>query len=152
MGIKLSKIINADHKVIESQLEPELAYEAMVILRSSITDEDLSKEMEKIKGAVTQRRGKIVSIENMGRKKLAYDVKKEKRGVFVLIHFKGDQKTAFEVQRAFKLNEMIIRYMTVRIKLEDLHEKLAGGDSVSPLPQGNSESEQVGGGEVKEDG
>jgi len=141
--MKLSKVnseVNSDEKVAGIQG----AYEAIIILRSSIADEDISKAMEKIKGAVAQKHGDIVRMENMGRKKLAYDVKKEKRGVFILIHFTGDRQSVFDIQRVFKLDEMIIKYMTVKITLQDLQSRLTIEQGTAPpLAEGSAGSEEV---------
>ena len=126
-------------KVIEKVVNAPVTYETILILRASLTDEDVVKAIEKIQGSVVQKSGEIIKIENMGRKRLAYDVKKEKRGVFILVHFKGNQTTVFEVQRLFEFDEMIIKYITVKVKLQDLKSNPEGEDSTVSVPQENSQ-------------
>lgn len=137
----MSIISTDDQKVMDK----EVIYETIVILKSSITDEEVAKEIEKIKTAVSQKSGELLRIEDMGKKRLAYDVKKEKRGIFILLHFKGNRNTVFEVQRLFQLNEMIIKYITVKTTLSALQSKLAGGEAASS-------DANASGGEIKEDG
>jgi small subunit ribosomal protein S6 len=96
-------------------------YETIIILKSSIADEDVSKEIDKAKGVILQKYGEVVSVENMGRKKLAYEVRKERRGVYILIHFRGDRNTVADLQRVCRFNETIIKFMIVKIKEQDLN-------------------------------
>ena len=109
-------MISSDKRMVDKRI----GYETIVILKSSVTDEEVLKTIDKMKDALVQKSGEVIRIENMGRKRLAYDVKKEKRGVFILIHFTGCSKTVFEIQRIFKLDEMVIKYMTVKMKMQDL--------------------------------
>ena len=61
-------------------------YESIFILKPSISDEDVQKTIVKMEGIVKQG-AEILATENWGKKKLAYEVAKEKRGVYVLLRF-----------------------------------------------------------------
>ena len=56
------------------------AYETIFIVKSSLADEEIAKVMEKIKGVVLRGGGEVAVMENWGKKKLAYEVRKEKKG------------------------------------------------------------------------
>jgi small subunit ribosomal protein S6 len=79
-------------------------------------DEEAVKVVDKVKAAVEKGSGEIVLVENMGRKKLAYEVKKEKKGLYFLIHFKGKGGMVADLQRICRLDESVIKFMTVRVK------------------------------------
>ncbi len=98
----------------------KVLYETIFVLKSSISDEEASKEVDKLKAILQREGGEIIRTENMGRKKLAYEVRKEKRGIYTLMHYNGGQNTVFELQRACRLNEAIIKFMTVKIAPKDL--------------------------------
>ncbi len=70
----------------------------------------------------------------MGRKKLAYEVRKEKRGVYILMHFKGGSVS--ELQRACRINEAVIKFMTVKISPKDLNPPSETRDA-APLVKGS---------------
>ncbi len=104
----------------KTDLKRKTLYEAIVILKPSLPDEDLLKEIDKAKVSVERWGGEIVLFENMGKKKLAYEIRKEKKGVYLLIHFNGAQNTVFEFERMCRLNEAIIKFMTIKINPNDL--------------------------------
>jgi small subunit ribosomal protein S6 len=56
----------------------------------------------------------------MGKKKLAYEVRKEKKGIYLMIRFSGGQNTVLEFQRSCRLNETIMKFMTIKITEKDL--------------------------------
>lgn len=96
------------------------AYETIFILKSSLTDEETAGHVDKIKDVIQRAGGEVVALENWGKKKLAYEVRKEKRGTYCIAHFKGTGTTVFELSRTCRLNESVIQSMTVKISPEKL--------------------------------
>ena len=94
---------------------PSRTYETVVVLNASLANEDVEKAIDKIKAMIDRNGGEVLFVENMGRRKLAYEVTKEKRGIYILVQFKGVSATVSGTQRAFKLDPAIIRFMTVKI-------------------------------------
>ncbi len=102
-------------KIKESVLESKRLYEIIFIIRSTIADDAVLKTIDKVKATVERGSGEIVLVENMGRKKMAYEVQKEKKGVYILMHFKGKGSMVFDVERTCRLEESIIKFITVKL-------------------------------------
>jgi small subunit ribosomal protein S6 len=64
-------------------------YETIFILDPDLEDEKTQSTVEKVKGIITQSSGEILKVEDWGKRKLAYDVRKKPRGHYILIHFSG---------------------------------------------------------------
>jgi small subunit ribosomal protein S6 len=86
-------------------------------------DEEVAKITEKIKGVIEQGGGKIQKIENWGKKKLAYEVQKEKKGTYVFFFFQSDGKVIRELERTYSLDDAIMKYITVRLDKKDLAQR-----------------------------
>lgn len=95
-------------------------YESIIILKPTLSDEEVAESLEKIKGIIEEAGGEIVSSDNWGKKKLAYEVKKERRGIYVVQHFKAKSATIVVLEQHLRFSEAIIKYMTIRIEAEDL--------------------------------
>ena len=96
------------------------AYETIFIVKPSLTDEEIAKVIEKIKGIIQRGAGEVVVLENWGKKKLAYEVRKEKKGTYIIAHFKGSGTTVSELERNYRLDESIIKFITIKIEPEKL--------------------------------
>jgi len=107
-------------EVKKVDLETKQRYEIIFIIKSTIADEEVSKIIDKVRSAIERGGGEIEWVENMGRKKLAYEVKKEKKGVYMLIHFKGKGNIVFDVERTCRLEETIIKFMTIKLNPLDV--------------------------------
>lgn len=93
-------------------------FENIYILKGSLTEEQALKEIENIKQYFTDV--KIFEKENdingyLGLKRLAYPVKGEETGYYFVTYFEGTVDNVFELERQFKLDENIIKWVTVRI-------------------------------------
>src|SRR3989338_655786 len=104
------------------------AYETIFIVKSSLVDEEIAKVMEKIKGVVLRGGGEVAVMENWGKKKLAYEVRKEKKGAYIIAHFKGTGATVSEMERNYRLDESIIKFITLKIEPEKLGKTLPPRD------------------------
>ncbi|MBI3804482.1 MAG: 30S ribosomal protein S6 [Nitrospirae bacterium] len=95
-------------------------YETIFIAKPNLSDEEVGKMMEKIKGVIQKAGGELVVMENWGKKKLAYEVHKEKKGTYIIAHFKGAGPTLTELERTYRLDESIIKFITLKIPLDKL--------------------------------
>jgi len=93
-------------------------YEVMFIVRPDQTDEDMDKLIAGIEGTVTGAGGTVRSTEKLGRRKLAYLVKKFSDGLYVLMTIEADGKLVAEVERRLRVLEPVIKFITVRMDLE----------------------------------
>lgn len=88
-------------------------YETIVII-----DPDLSKEaeapiLERVNDLIPQLNGKLIETDDWGIKKLAYDIKKKNRGHYVRLDFCGDGALVQEMERFFKIDDKVMKFMTV---------------------------------------
>jgi small subunit ribosomal protein S6 len=91
-------------------------YESLFILRPSLADDDLQKTLEKVKSTVEKAGGTIERLENWGKKKLAYEIKGEKKGVYVQLQFKGNGTAVSEVERLFRLEDAVMKFLTIKLE------------------------------------
>lgn len=104
------------------------AYETIFIIKPSLTDEEISKVIEKTKGIIQRGGGEVVVAENWGKKKLAYEVRKEKKGTYIIVHFKGTGATVSELERNYRLDESVIKFITLKIEPDKLGKTLPARD------------------------
>jgi small subunit ribosomal protein S6 len=94
-------------------------YEVMFIVRPDILDEDLDKLVAAFEATVTNGGGAIKSTEKLGRRKLAYTVRKFNDGNYVLLTVQADGKLIAELERRLRVTEPVIKFITVRMDEED---------------------------------
>ncbi|HEX9284748.1 MAG TPA: 30S ribosomal protein S6 [Nitrospirales bacterium] len=99
---------------------PQL-YESIFILRSSLPDDDIPPMLEKVKATVEKTGGVVVHLSNWGKKKLAYEIKQEKKGVYVQLNYRGNGTVVAEVERLFRLDDAVLKFLTVKIEEHMLH-------------------------------
>ena len=93
-------------------------YESIFILNPSIEEAEAEKIVQRMQDVVNGHGGQMLKVEKWGRKRLAYIVKKQKKGEYVLLHFKGQPETVAELERNYKMVDSIIKYLTVRLEKE----------------------------------
>lgn len=91
------------------------AYETVFIVDPDIPDEDVDQITERFARIVDDFSGKVAKVEKWGRRKLAYRVKKRTKGNYILLVFLGDHKLTTELERILKLDDRILKYLTVRV-------------------------------------
>lgn len=102
-------------------------YESIFILRASLTDEEASAVVEKMQKALEKFEATLVKAENWGKKKLAYEIDHERRGAYVLLQFESAQgNVVSELERLYRLEDSIIKFLTVRMEEEVLQPAAAG--------------------------
>lgn len=101
-----------------TEVKANRTYEVMFIVRPDQTDEDMDKLLANIESTVTGAGGVVKSTEKLGRRKLAYLVKKFSDGLYVLMTIEADGKLVAEVERRLRVLEPVIKFITVRMDLE----------------------------------
>ena len=97
-------------------------YEHTFITREDIQESQNKKIIEKYQSIITSNAGKIVKTENWGLRNLSYKIKNSKKGFYFHIKFEGEGKTIEELEKAENIDEMLLRYLTVKVKKHDLTE------------------------------
>ena len=90
-------------------------YELMLIVNPN-AEEDRQKEIVDRLRATVEKDGTIVAIDEWGKRKLAYEIKKETEGVYSVITFTAAPETLAEVERVLGITDEVIRFMTLRLK------------------------------------
>jgi small subunit ribosomal protein S6 len=93
-------------------------YEVMFIVRPDTADEDVDKLIAGFEATVTNGGGAIRSTEKLGRRKLAYMVRKFNEGNYILLTIDADGKLVAELERRLRVSEPVIKFITVRMDEE----------------------------------
>jgi small subunit ribosomal protein S6 len=93
-------------------------YELMFIVRPDMTDEDLDKLISTLGSAIPSGAGSIKNVEKMGKRRLAYTVRKFHEGVYILLTVEGGGAVMHELERRLRVTEQVIKFLTVRIDEE----------------------------------
>lgn len=88
-------------------------YETIFIVDTNLEDESVDKIVNKYVDLLSKDNCEIIKIDKWGRKKFAFAIKKKASGYYVSIEFKGSSQTISKLERAYQLDENILRYLTV---------------------------------------
>ena len=91
-------------------------YESIFIVRPTLSDEDTNKIIDKMKGVLERSGGSLLKLENWGKKKLAYEVKRERKGTFVYLNFQSSGSVVAELERSYRLEDSVLKFLTVRLE------------------------------------
>ncbi len=94
-------------------------YEVMFIVRPDVSDEDTDKLIAGFTTTVTNGGGVVKTAEKMGRRKLAYQVRKFDDGNYVLLTIEANGAVVLELERRLRVTEPVIKFITVRIDEEE---------------------------------
>ena len=89
-------------------------YENLVILKPTLTAEEMNAAIANIEANITNGGGEIVAREAKGMKKLAYEINKNPRGYFHIMYFKVAPTAIEEIERLYRINEDVLRFVTVK--------------------------------------
>ena len=89
-------------------------YEALYIILPDLDEEATHASIEKFKGIVESNNGEIVAIDEWGKKRLAYEINDKTEGYYVLMSFNSAPEFPKELERNFKNDEQILRYLVTR--------------------------------------
>lgn len=94
-------------------------YEIMYILRPDLEEENEKAVVERTHKVLTDNGAEITKVEEMGKRRLAYEIKDYHEGVYMVVYVKADTKALDEFDRLMKINDDVIRFMTIRDERED---------------------------------
>lgn len=90
-------------------------YETTVIIRPDIGGDAVEGTLDRVREVIKSRGGKLLAINHWGKRKLAYEIAKHARGVFVHTHFLGENTLVRELERNMRINENVLRFMTIQL-------------------------------------
>lgn len=88
-------------------------YETIFIMNNQITKEEQKTVIERITNYIKEN-GKIVKEDDIGARKLAYEIKKQKEGYYYLVEFKASTSVIDELQRIYRITDAVLKFMTIR--------------------------------------
>ena len=89
-------------------------YETMYILRPDIAEDEVTNHIDKYNKLLKEFGGTILDSQMRGKRRLAYQITKHREGIYVQLSHQGDGQHIFKIEKAMRLSEDVIRYMTVK--------------------------------------
>ncbi len=100
-------------------------YENLLILDPTLDDKNIEDAIERVKDFITKKGGDILKAENWGSRKLAYTLKKQKKGTYIMLLFKTPPSTIIELEKFFKLFEPLVKFLIIKLKRKEIEAALA---------------------------
>lgn len=89
-------------------------YEIMAIVLADLNEDDINALIERVQTIITDRKGAIAKIDKWGKRRLTYEIKKQRDGYYFLIDFAGNGAIVNEIERNYKIDDRVIKFMTVK--------------------------------------
>ncbi len=90
-------------------------YEQICILRPSLSEEEITRIIDNTNQLIQEDDGSVIFLNKWGMRKLAYPIKKESQGYYVLCDFAGTPAVVAEIERKFRIDDAVLKYLTVKI-------------------------------------
>ena len=121
-------------------------YETIFIAHSDLPDDTIDVLIEQIRKIIRDLKGIVIRVEKLGKRKLAYPIKKQQKGYYILMDFVGERAVIGELERNMKFNEKVLKYMSVkkaeRVDLEEI-EKEATSAKKDEKPEETTSAETI---------
>lgn len=88
-------------------------YESIIIVNPKLNEKQQNEIENKYK-KIINKNGNVISIEDIGKKRLAYEVKKNKEGIYIEINFTSEASFIAELERQYKIDENVIKFIVIR--------------------------------------
>ena len=93
-------------------------YEIMFIVKATMEEDAVKKTSEDVQKLINKKPSKVIEFKEMGRKKLAYPIKKEVSGYYFVMTVEADHETIAEFDRKVSINENILRHLIIKLEGE----------------------------------
>jgi len=97
------------------QVNNEREYEMITILAPETTSEDIKVIQRRVLELMERKEGRLLALENWGRRRLAYTVRKHRKGIYLYWRFLGHFELVAEIERLMRMIEKVIRYMSILV-------------------------------------
>ncbi len=116
-------------------------YETFIIIDPDLSDEERSPIFEKVRDLIQQEKCLLVMLDEWGSRRLAYEIKKKSRGYYVRFDYCGTEKLVDEMERFFRIDDRVMKYMTVLLDkyadIELIKEEIAKAEAKETEPDQN---------------
>ncbi|MBR4231196.1 MAG: 30S ribosomal protein S6 [Bacilli bacterium] len=89
-------------------------YEVMFIVKNTIEDDAIKAVADSLQGIITKGKGKVIEFKEMGKRKLAYPIKKELTGTYFVMTVEANHETIKEFERKVLINENVLRHLVIK--------------------------------------
>ena len=123
-------------------LETKRQYEVVFIVDPTVDDE-VVRLTDNFKQVVVDQGGSVTKAETMGKRQLAYEILHKKEGTFVLMEIEGSGKEIAELERRMRVNDRVLRYLTVRVDEDRRRAEKLKGRRTAKAAKRNASSSQT---------
>ncbi|MDD5100415.1 MAG: 30S ribosomal protein S6 [Syntrophales bacterium] len=88
-------------------------YETILIAHADLSEDELTGLIERHRAIITDQKGIMVKVERWGKRRLAYLIKKQSRGFYILMDYAGETVVVNELERNLKIHDKVLKFMTV---------------------------------------
>ena len=106
-------------------------YESVLIARQDLATSQVNELVSSLSDVIKSKGGEVVKVDNWGLKNLAYRIKKNRKGHYVLLNIVAPSQAVLEYERLMRLNEDVIRYMTV--KVDEFNSELSSDEDIEAV-------------------
>ncbi len=104
-------------------------YETVFIIHPDLNDEEVNALTDRYCDIIAAYKGVLVKVDRWGKRKLAYLIRKQSKGIYVLLDYAGSSAVVSEMERNFKIDDHVLKYMTIlkseNVSLQDLEKEAA---------------------------
>jgi small subunit ribosomal protein S6 len=108
-------------------------YESMFILLPTLSKDETDKLIERFQNVIATQTGEVTKVERLGKRKLAYEIKAQQEGFYVLFQFKAPGVAVFEFERQMRLTDSVLKHQTLIV--EPLRQLKVKAKKVKPLAE-----------------
>ena len=88
-------------------------YESVIIVNPNLDEAGVKALEDKFTGLINEN-GKVESIDKMGKRKLAYDIKKQQEGIYEVLNFESKPEAITELERIYRITDEILKFITIK--------------------------------------
>ncbi|MCL6622571.1 MAG: 30S ribosomal protein S6 [Syntrophobacterales bacterium] len=114
-------------------------YESVWVVHGDLPDEEVKSAIDKFSKIITSQGGVLFKLEEWGRRKLAYKIDGTLRGYYILMDFAGTPTTVRELERNYRIDDRVIRYLTVKkadkVDVAARQAEIAAQAQAAPAPE-----------------
>jgi len=107
-------------------------YETMYILRPDLPDQESDAAIAKYQDFLVQQESENITIQHRGRRRLAYDIKGHREGIYIQVNYTALPKTIESLEKSMRLADDVIRYMTIKLEPEVVEEEEQDAEAIIP--------------------
>jgi small subunit ribosomal protein S6 len=100
--------------LVQKEVNSMRNYEVMYIQRPDIEEEKRKSNVDRFNAVITDRGGELTKVNEMGKRRLAYEIDKLREGYYVLVNLQANPDAVSELERIMKISDDVVRYLIIR--------------------------------------